>query len=198
MAATLLLAIVYVAFVGLGLADGAFGVAWPAMRAELGAPLAAAGAVSLVAGACSTASSVASGRVLGRLGTPRLVVLSFALTSLALAGFALAPAPVALLLLAVPLGLGGGAVDAGLNHHVARFYSSRHMNWLHCAWGLGAALGPLILAARLANGGWRAGYATLSLAQLGVTAILLATLRLWPREAPPARAAAAASQARPW
>lgn len=43
------------------------------------------------------------------------------------------------LLLAAPRGLGAGGVDAALSNCVAIHYASRHMNWLHCMWGIGAS-----------------------------------------------------------
>jgi len=184
MAPLLLLLTVYLAFVGLGLPDGVFGVAWPALRAELRVPLEVGGAVALVGGVCSVASSVASGWLLHHVGTARVVVVSFALTGGALVGIALVPSTPVLLCLMVPLGCGAGAVDTALNHFVAHHYSSRQMSWLHCAWGLGATLGPASLSWCLASSaGWRSGYGLLAAAQLGLLAFLTATRGLFPREA---------------
>jgi len=187
----LLLVLVYAAFVSLGLPDGALGVAWPAMRADLGQPLEALGIVTLLWLASSALSGFAAGAVLARLGTPKVVVLSGLLTGLALLGFAFAPSFLGVTLLAVPFGLGAGAVDAGLNHFAAEHYSSRHMNWLHASWGLGATLGPLAIAASVANGdGWRRGYLGIAVAQLLLVAVLVSARRLWdqvPARAGPAR-----------
>lgn len=176
----LLLAIVYAAFVSLGLPDGALGVAWPAMRAELGLPLEALGLVTVLATTGSAASGFASGRVLARLGTPLVVALSGLMTGLSLLGFALAPSYAVVVVLALPLGFGAGSVDAGLNHYAAERWSSRHMNWLHASWGLGAALGPAALTWAVASGGgWRLGYLGIAGAQLSLALVFFATLRLW-------------------
>ncbi len=178
-----LLAIIYLAFISLGLPDSVLGVAWPAMRASLGQPLAAAGLVALIVTACSTVSSLASAAVLQRLGTGRVVMFSGVLTGLSLLGFAFAPSLGWVLLCAVPLGLGAGSVDAGLNHFVADHYSSRHMNWLHAFWGVGATIGPVIMGAALLRAdGWRGGYQVIGAMQLFLAAFFLVTLRLWPRE----------------
>lgn len=172
----LLLAIVYAAFVSLGLPDGALGVAWPAMRAELGLPLEALGLVTVLATAGSAASGFASGRVLARLGT----ALSGLMTGLSLLGFAFAPSYAVVVVLALPLGFGAGSVDAGLNHYAAERWSSRHMNWLHASWGLGAALGPAAITWAIASGGgWRLGYLGIAGAQLSLALVFFATLRLW-------------------
>lgn len=190
-----LLAVIYAAFISLGLPDGVLGVAWPSMRATFGQPLAAAGIVTLIVTGCSAASGFASGWVLRRLGTGTTVAVSGLLTGFALLGFSLAPSFGWILLLAVPLGLGAGSVDAGLNHFVAEHYSSRHMNWLHGCWGIGASTGPFLMGAALAGTqGWQAGYRTIALAQLALAAVFLLSLRLWQHEhATPEKEAAGAA-----
>ena len=193
MAHITLLAIVYLAFISLGLPDSVLGVAWPSMRLSLAQPLAAAGLVTLVITACSALSSIASATVLRRLGTGPVVLVSSLLTGLGLLGFAFAPSLAWVLVFAVPLGLGAGSVDAGLNHFVADHYSSRHMNWLHGCWGIGATIGPVLMGSALAGaGGWQSGYRTIAALQLGLALVFLLSLRLWQREhavAPPPVAA---------
>lgn len=193
-----LLAIIYLAFVSLGLPDGVLGVAWTTMRLDLNQPLAAVGLLTLVGTIASGLSTVASGHVLQRLGTGPVVMLSGFLTGLALLGYSLAPSLAWLLVLTIPLGLGAGAVDAGLNHFVAAHYSSRHMNWLHGCWGVGATLGPLIMgSALLLPQGWSDGYRTIALLQLTLAVLLLVSLSLWTRETakPETQAQAEAQQA---
>ncbi|MBB1075959.1 MFS transporter [Rhodoferax sp. 4810] len=193
-----LLSIIYLAFVSLGLPDGVLGVAWTAMRLDLHQPLAAVGLLTITLTVSSGLSTVVSGYVLNKLGTGPVVMISGFLTGLALLGFSLTPAFGWLLLLGVPLGLGAGAVDAGLNHFVAAHYSSRHMNWLHGCWGIGATLGPFIMGAALAGAGWQSGYQTIALLQLSLALVLLLSLSLWKREnaKPPAEVHSDAQQAR--
>lgn len=181
--ATFFLILIYLAFISLGLPDSLLGSAWPAMGPALGAPLSGAGAVSLIITCGTITSSLFSGRLIRKLGTGKLTCISVAMTAGALLGFSLAPSFGWLCLLAVPLGLGAGAVDAGLNQYVAVHYASRHMNWLHCCWGLGATTGPLILSACLSGGGgWRQGYLVISVIQWTLTAVLLFSLPQWKRE----------------
>ena len=188
MSPSALLALIYVAFISLGLPDGVLGVAWPGMRAGFAQPLAAAGLMTLILTLCSAASGFASGALLQRLGTGRVVSISGWMTGLALLGFSVAPSFGWILWLTIPLGLGAGAVDAGLNHFVARHYDARHMNWLHGCWGIGATVGPFIMgAALLGAGGWQGGYRTIALIQLVLALVFLLTLPLWRRE--PVRAA---------
>ena len=177
-----LLSIIYLAFVSLGLPDGELGVAWPTMRLDLHQPLAAVGLLTITLTVCSALSTLVSAAVLNKLGTGPVVMISGFLTGLALLGFSLAPSLRWLLLLTVPLGLGAGAVDAGLNHFVAAHYSSRHMNWLHGCWGIGATLGPLLMAATLATQGWQQGYQKIAWLQLSLALVLLLSLSLWRRE----------------
>lgn len=192
----LLLALIYLAFISLGLPDSVLGVAWPAMRLQFGLPLEAAGAITSTLTICSALS----GFVLARLGTGLVVGLSGVLTGGALLGIAFAPGLFPwIILLALPLGFGAGSVDAGLNHYVAAHYSSRHMSWLHASWGIGATIGPAVMSRALAGPGWSAGYRILGSAQLVLAAILLASLPLWRAEEARRRGAvgeARASEAR--
>lgn len=183
MAHHFLLALVYLAFISLGLPDGMLGVAWPFMRADLGQPMAAVGAITITMTVCSATSSLLAGSVVHRLGTGVVVAGSCLLTSLGLLGFSVAPSFAWIVALAVPLGLGAGAVDASLNHFVAVHYSPRHMNWLHGCWGIGATTGPLVVGLALAGaGGWALGIRSLGWMQLGLAVLLWTTLSLWSHE----------------
>jgi len=179
----ILLGIVYVSFISLGLPDGILGVAWPAIRADMGQPLAAVGAITITMTICSATASFFAGAIAKRIGTGAVVATSCLMTALALLGFSVAPSFGWLVALAVPLGLGAGAVDASLNHFVAAHYSSRHMNWLHGFWGVGATTGPLIMGLALAStGGWALGVRSIGLMQLVLAVVLFATLALWAKE----------------
>ena len=182
MSQAVLLGTIYLAFISLGLPDSVLGVAWPTMRSSLGQPLESAGMITLVLTVCSALSSFVGGRVLARWGTGPIVTASGLLTGLTLLGFSVAPSFPLLLLLAVPLGLGAGAVDARLNQFVAAHYSARHMNWLHGCWGIGATIGPLIMAWALAGtDGWRRGYGVIAGVQLGLVLLFVLVLPLWQR-----------------
>ena len=177
------LLMIYLAFISLGLPDSMLGAAWPAMRLQWNAPLGQAGSISLVIAAGTVLSSLLSARVLKRFGTGRVTAASVLMTACALMGFSFAPAPGWLYLLALPLGLGAGSVDAGLNAYVAKNYKARHMNWLHCFWGIGATIGPAIMGAFVSrNNYWQGGYRTVSLIQFGLFVLLLLSLPLWRKE----------------
>ena len=178
--ASLLLAVIYLAFISLGLPDALLGSAWPVMQGALNAPLSFAGAVSMVISGGTILSSLLSDRMTRKLGAGLVTALSVLMTAAALFGFSLCSAPWMLILWAVPYGLGAGAVDAALNNYVALHYSSRHMSWLHCMWGVGASISPFIMSLALQRGwGWQTGYRTVSYLQLALTALLFLSLPLW-------------------
>ena len=177
---TLLLLVIYLAFISLGLPDSMLGAAWPLMRSELGLPLEGAGLVSVIITVGTIISSLLTGALIRKLGTGRLTTLSVLTTALALLGYSFTTSYLWLCLMAVPMGLGAGAVDASLNDFVARNYSSKHMSWLHAFWGVGATAGPLLMAGMISlTGRWQNGYRSVSFVQFGLVAILIASLSLW-------------------
>lgn len=178
--ATFLLMIIYLAFVSLGLPDSLLGAAWPVMQSDYGAPLETAGFLFMTIAGGTIISSLVSGRVLKRYGTGKVTFVSVLMTAGALLGFHFAPSIIWLIVCAVPLGLGAGAVDAGLNDYVATNYKAHHMSWLHCFWGGGATLGPLIMAQFVSgDSSWRNGYFVISGIQFTLVIILFFTLPLW-------------------
>lgn len=177
-----LLPVIYLGFISIGLPDGAFGVAWPRMHLDLGVPVELAGTMLVFVTLLSAASSLGSGTLLGRFGTGRVVLISCVLTAAAQWIVSQAQGLGWLVAAAIPLGLGAGAVDAGLNGYVARHYSGRHMNWLHASWGLGATGGPLLVNWAITHqGSWRPGYLAVAGFQTILALLFLATLGAWNR-----------------
>ncbi len=178
--ASLLLAVIYLAFISLGLPDSLLGSGWASMRVELGAPLSAMGLISMIIAAGTVVSSLASDFLTRKLGTGLVTVISILLTAGAMLGFSFAGTYWLLCVLAVPYGLGAGGVDAALNNYVALHYKARHMSWLHCFWGLGALVSPFIMGAAIAGeAGWRGGYSLVSYVQFGIMALVGISLPLW-------------------
>lgn len=178
--ANLLLAIIYVSFVSLGLPDALLGAAWPVMQTDLSVPVSYAGGISLIIAVGTVISSLQADRLMKWLGTGKIMVISVAMTAVAIFGFSISHAYWMLCLWAIPYGLGAGSVDAALNNYVAIHYASRHMSWLHCMWGLGASIGPYIMGAALTGGmHWNTGYGIISVLQIVLTLVLLLSLPLW-------------------
>ena len=177
---SLLLAVIYVAFISLGLPDAMLGAAWPSMSQDLGAPLSWAGGISMVISAGTIVSALLSDRMTLRFGTGKVTAVSVGLTAAALAGFSIAPNYWVLMAFAIPYGLGAGGVDAALNNYVAIHYESKHMSWVHAMWGLGMLTGPYVMGYALGRGqGWGWGYRYIAIIQIALTALLIASLPLW-------------------
>ncbi|KSU84444.1 Fucose permease [Fictibacillus enclensis] len=178
--ATFFLVIIYLAFISLGLPDSLLGAAWPVMQRDYGVSLDTAGLLSMSMAGGTIISSLASGKVIGRFGTGKVTFVSVLMTAVALLGFYFSPSLVWLFIFAIPLGLGAGSVDAGLNNYVATHYKAHHMSWLHCFWGVGATMGPIIMSQFISTqNSWRNGYLTISLIQFALVVVLFLTLPLW-------------------
>ena len=176
----LLLAIIYLAFISLGLPDSLLGSAWPTMYIQFDVPISYAGIISMIIAGGTIISSLQSDRLTKWLGTGKVTAISVAATAVALFGFSFSHSFWALCLWAIPYGLGAGSVDASLNNYVALHYESRHMSWLHCMWGVGATTGPYIMGIALSAGhGWNMGYRYIGVIQMILTAVLIFSLSLW-------------------
>ena len=176
----LLLALIYLSFISLGLPDGVLGAAWPSMYGGLGVPVSYAGILSMIICIGTICSSLLSERLTCKLGPGKVTAISVALTATALFGFSFSREYWLLCLWAIPYGLGAGSVDATLNNFVALHYSSRHMSWLHCMWGVGASTGPYIMGFVLTGGmHWSLGYQIVGIIQIVLTAVLFISLPLW-------------------
>jgi fucose permease len=183
--AAILLVIIYIAFIGLGIPDSLFGTAWPSIYQEFGLPVSAASCVTLLISGGTVCSSLLSARVIRRFGTGAVTAFSTALTAAALLGFSFSRHIVWLCLFAVPLGLGAGAIDSGLNHYVALHYRAAHMNFLHCFYGIGVSLSPYLMSLALSSqGNWRGGYRTMFFVQGAIALLTIMTLPLWNRVHP--------------
>lgn len=179
---SLLLAVIYLAFVSLGLPDSLLGSAWPVMQTAMEVPYSYAGYVSMTIAFMTIVSSLMSPRLMQKFATKWIVVVSIALTIMGLIGFSCSSQYWMLILFALPYGLGAGSVDAALNHYVANHYSSRVMNFLHCFYGLGAVLSPNIMALALRYAHWNEGYRWTAYVQIGILAVCILSLPLWTKE----------------
>lgn len=179
----ILLAIIYAAFISLGLPDALLGSAWPTMYREFSVPVSYSGVIFMIIAGGTIVSSLQSDRLTKAFGAGKVTAFSVLMTAIALFGFSISHSYVALCLWAIPYGLGAGSVDASLNNYVALHYASRHMSWLHCMWGVGASIGPYIMGAVLTGGQpWNMGYRYIALLQTGLTVLLLVSLPLWNKQ----------------
>ncbi len=176
---TLLLAIIYLAFISLGLPDSALGSAWVVIRVDFDVPLSYMGIVSMIISIGTVFSGLMSERITKKLTTKYVTIISVLITAAALFGFSVSTEFWQLCLWGIPYGLGAGAIDAALNNYVALHYNSRHMSWLHCFWGVGTIISPYIMSYALTNSDWSNGYRILSFIQFGIATVLIFTVPLW-------------------
>ena len=178
--ATILLIVIYLAFVSLGLPDSLFGTAWPAIYPEFQLPFSMGSIITIIMTCGTITSSLVSSRVIARFGTGKVTAVSTAMTATALLGFSISGSFLPLCFLAIPLGLGAGAIDSGLNNYVALHYTASQMSWLHCFYGIGITISPYLMSRLLGTAaGWRGGYRSAFFIQLGIALILILTLPLW-------------------
>lgn len=176
----LLLVIIYISFISLGLPDGLLGSAWPSMYENLAVPVSYAGIISMTITGGTIISALFSERLVKKLGTGMVTVISVAMTAFALWGFSVSGQFWQLCLWSIPYGLGTGSVDAALNNFVALHYKSRHMSWLRCFWGVGCSTGPYVMSYFLTRGqSWNKGYFAVFVLQIILTIILVFSLPLW-------------------
>lgn len=177
--ATILLIVICIAFIGLGIPDSMFGTAWPAIYPEFGIPVSYAPFVTCLVSVGTILSSLLSTRLIARFGTEKVAFFCTLLTACALLGFSYAGSLWFMMLFAIPLGLGAGSIDTGLNNYVALHYKASHMSYLHCFYGVGVTVSPFILSLTLKDSGWREGYQIVFIIQLAIAAVLLFSLPLW-------------------
>ncbi len=179
MLATLLI-VIFISFIGVGLPDSVLGTAWPAIYREFNLPISLAGYITSAVSIGTIISSLMSSRLINKFGTGLVTAFSTLLTALALFGFAFTKNPIFFFLLAIPLGLGAGAIDTALNAFVAMHYSASQMSFLHCFYGIGVAASPFIMSMALgSNGDWRQGYFTVAVIQAFIALISFLFLPVW-------------------
>lgn len=181
---SLLLVIIYIAFISLGLPDSLVGSAWPVMHRDLQVPVSYMGIITMLISGGTILSSLLADRLTRKFGTGLVTAVSVFLTAAALFGFSISDSFLLLCLWAVPYGLGAGAVDASLNNYVALHYASRHMSWLHCFWGVGCSVSPYIMGYALTgHSSWSLGFRIVSVLQIILAAALFLSLPLWKKAA---------------
>ena len=178
--ATALLVVIYVAFIGLGVPDSLFGTAWPVMYREFGVDVSMASLYSLICFCGTVSASLLSARIINRFGTAKVTAFSTALTAAVVILVSLCGNVWLVLALAIPLGLGAGAVDSALNNYVALHYSATHMSFLHCFYGVGVAVSPYVMSLFLGGEDtWRGGYEAAFIIQLCIAVVCFTSFPLW-------------------
>ena len=147
---SLLLPVIYLAFISLGLPDSLLGSAWPVMYQELGTSVSSAGIISMIIAAGTIVSSLNSDRLNTRFGTGKITAVSVLTTAVALFGFSVSHSFLALCLWGIPYGL-----------------------------VVGCSTGPVVMGYAINHSTWNNGYRTIALFQIVLTLILFFSLPLW-------------------
>ena len=176
-----ILVVIYIVFISLGLPDSVFGVSWPVLHIDFGVPESAGSFYSIITGVCSGGVAFVAGKLLRKFGTANVTFFSILLTALGLIGISLSPNIIIMMICAVIMCYGQGAIDTGLNNYISLHYKARHMSWLHCFWGVGVTTSPLIMSLFLngESGSWRNGYRILAVIQFAIAILVALSLKKW-------------------
>lgn len=179
-----ILAVIYVVFISLGLPDSLFGVAWPVVHKDFLVPESFASVYSIITGVCTGGISLIAGKLIRKFGTPNVTFVSILLTACGLLGISFAPNIWVMMICTVVMGYGAGAIDTALNNYISLHYEARHMSWLHCFWGVGVTISPLIMAQFLDGdgGNWRGGYRTIAIIQFCIALLVIFSLKKWKKQ----------------
>lgn len=179
MMATILFIVINILAIGLGIPDSILGAAWPAISQELGIDVTMINCISVIVSGGTVLSSLISARVIEALGIAKVVAISTIMTAVSLLGFSVAYNVLFMCLLAVPLGLGAGTIDAAINNYVALHYKAMYMNLVHCIYGVGIMLSPYIMSIALDLHTWRFGYVSVAAIQGTIAVVSIVAMPLW-------------------
>ena len=176
-----ILIVIYIVFISLGLPDSVFGVSWPVLHIDFGVPESAGSLYSIITGVCSGGVAFVAGKLLRKFGTANVTFFSILLTAMGLIGISLSPNIIVMMICAIIMCYGQGAIDTGLNNYISLHYEARHMSWLHCFWGVGVTTSPLIMSLFLngESGSWRNGYRILAIIQFSIALLVALSLKRW-------------------
>jgi fucose permease len=176
-----ILIVIYIVFISLGLPDSVFGVSWPVLHIDFGVPESSGSLYSIITGVCSGGVAFVAGKLLRKFGTANVTFFSILLTAFGLIGISLSPNIIVMMICAIIMCYGQGAIDTGLNNYISLHYEARHMSWLHCFWGVGVTTSPLIMSLFLngESGSWRNGYRILAVIQFAIAILVALSLKKW-------------------
>ena len=179
MLTAIILVIINLSFIGVGLPNSLLGSAWPSMQGEVGVSVSYMGILSMLYLGGSVVANFFSGKLLKRFAPGNAIFVNVLIIALSLFGFSMSGHFLLLCVFALPLGIGIGFADAMLNSYSAMHFSAKHMNWHHCFWGIGAAVGPVFMAYGISAGSWRMGYQITGVVVAVIAVALLLSLPLW-------------------
>ena len=128
------------------------------MRHTFHQPLGSLGLILMFATIGNLVTSLSTGRTLRRFGVARLLVVAGLIAATGALLIAIASVWAMVLIGAVLIGMAAGLLDTGLNTVIALSGRLRLLNMLHGAYGVGSAIGPLVVTAAILITSWRPAY----------------------------------------
>ncbi|NMD38193.1 MAG: MFS transporter [Christensenellaceae bacterium] len=174
-----LIIVIYIIFISLGLPDSLFGTAWPLVHLDMDVPLSFASIYTIIVSICTSFINFVAGKLIRKIGTGLITFLSICFTIIGMVGISFAPNIWVMMFFSMLLSLGGGVIDTALNNYVSIHYSAKHMSWLHCFWGVGVTMSPIIISFFMAKGEWRSGYRAIALIQSLIAALAFVNIKNW-------------------
>jgi fucose permease len=170
----------FAAFICLGLPDGTMGVAWPSVRDGFARTQTDFGLVLLVHGASYFLSGLFGARLNRRFPPHALLVAASLIAATGMLLVAAAPVWWMFLIAVASIACGSGILNTTINTYASQHFSTRHVNWLHACYSLGAAVGPLAMTAVMTRqASWQWGYVLIAIAPIAMAAVYVLTARHW-------------------
>ncbi|MCL2572724.1 MAG: MFS transporter [Defluviitaleaceae bacterium] len=177
-----LLAIILVSYFVVGFPDGAFTVSWLGIADEIqGMTTAHTGYILVGYSVTYTLAGVILSRLNRFMKLQTVYLWGLVIMGAGFIGLALSTNFTLVLLTITVYGFGTGLMASSMNSYMAKHFTARHNNWMHCFWGGGATLSPIIMGQLMAVLSWRAGYFVITGILLVVAIMLLISMykKVW-------------------
>ena len=168
-----LLGVILASYFVVGFPDGAFTISWHGITAEIsGMTTAHTGYILVGYSVTYTLAGILLARLTHFIKLQTVYLYGLLIMGLGFVGLALSANFAWVLATITVYGFGTGLMASSMNSYMAKHFTARHNNWMHCFWGAGATLSPIIMGQMMAVLSWRAGYFAIT-GILAVVAIML-------------------------
>jgi len=179
---TWLLGIILISYFVVGFPDGAFTISWLGISEDIpGMTTAHTGFILVGYSVTYTLAGVILAWLNRWMKLQTIYFWGLVVMGLGFIGLALSPNFTLVLLAIAVYGFGTGVMASSMNSYMAKYFTARQNNWMHCFWGGGAALSPIIMGQLMAVLTWRAGYFVITGILSAVAVLLLLSMykKIW-------------------
>ena len=173
---------IYLTFIALGLPDALLGSAWNQVRIDFNIPIRTIGFVTFTTYLFTIIATFFAPTLLKIFQTKVITFVSIILSGTSLILMSFVSEYIYLVLLAILLGLGAGAIDLSINHYVTKHLNQSYMSYLHTFYGVGVMSGPFIMAGVLNRFDWRLGFILVGALLITISAVLFSSFKWWEKE----------------